>query len=185
MLNTQLFFFTVLVVCLFINHSPTTENDGISFYTVYHLTIPLIVPGFCVGAYGMWRTAMSFESADVPAMAVVGLRVVSAGLVLLLVTPFNKGTLVNWTHMAVGVLTALGELAVCGSLVARVRSRRTLLAFGVTLIGGVLAAASLPDWPFHYLLQSEIVFEIGFSWCLVEWTYALQEHGRWSFVGRS
>jgi hypothetical protein len=36
-----------------------------------------------------------------------------------------------------------------------------------------MAAASLPDWHFNYLGPGETIFEIGFSWCLVEWTYAL------------
>jgi nitrogen fixation protein FixH len=34
LLVTRLFFFTVIAVCLLINHSATAETDGISFYAV-------------------------------------------------------------------------------------------------------------------------------------------------------
>lgn len=176
LLATQLFFFAVIFVCLLIKHTATTENDGISFFAVYHVTIPLIVPGFCVGAYGMWRTSNHFAETDAPRLAVDGLRFIAIGLVLLLVTPFNRGAFLNWTHMTIGVLVAVAEAAICVLLLTQHRSSRSLGAFALSLGGGLIAAASLPDWRFQYLLVGEIVYELGFSWCLIEWVYAL--HGR-------
>jgi hypothetical protein len=32
-------------------------------------------------------------------------------------------------------------------------------------------AWSRPDWGFNRLLEGEFVFEIGFAWCLMLWTY--------------
>jgi len=182
LLSTQLFFFTVIAVCVLIDHSATTESDGISFYVVYHLTIPLMVPGFCVGAYGMWRTSTHFAGADAPHLTVVGLRTISIGLLLLLVTPFNKGTFLNWTHMTIGVIVAIVELAICALLLVQRRAPASVVAFFVTLGGGILAAASLPDRHFEYLLQGEILFELGFSWCLIEWTYALDARNQRTFA---
>jgi hypothetical protein len=181
LLATQLFFFAVIAICVLISHSATTENDGISFFAVYHLTIPLIVPGFCVAAYGMWRTAAYFASSDAPQLTVLGLRVIAVGLLLLLVTPFNRGTVLNWTHMTIGVLVALVELVICFLLLVQHRAPGSVAAFFVALAGGIIAAFSLPDWHFEYLLQGEIVYEIGFSWCLIEWTYAL--HARRAVFG--
>jgi hypothetical protein len=79
----------------------------------------------------------------------MGLRIIAFGLLLLLITPFNKGAFHNWTHMTIGVITAFA--------------------------GGALAATSLPDWNLAHLLQGEIVHEIGFRWCLIGWTYALSD----------
>lgn len=176
LLVTQLFFFSVLAICYFINHSATAEADGISFYGVYHVTIPLLVPAFLGSSYGLWRTSTYFASSDAPPLTVVGLRLLCVALIALLVTPFNKGTFLNWTHMTIGVIAALVELSICLLLLVQHRSPRSLAAFSLALVGGVLAAVSLPDWSFSYLLQGQTIFEIGVGWCLIEWTYAL--HGR-------
>ena len=37
----------------------------------------------------------------------LGLRCLAVGLVLLLLTPYNKGTFFNWAHMSVGIVMAL------------------------------------------------------------------------------
>ena len=153
LLATQLFFFAVIAICVLINHSATSENDGISFFAVYHLTIPLIVPGFCIASYGMWRTSAYFATSDAPRPTVLGLRVIAVGLLLLLVTPFNRGTFLNWTHMTIGVLVAMVELVICFLLLVQHRAPRSIAAFFVALSGGIIAAVSLPDWHFEYLLQ--------------------------------
>jgi len=173
LLVTQLVFFAVIAVCVLIDHGTTAQNDGISFYAVYHLTLPLIVPAFCFAAYGMWRTSTFFASTDAPSLTVLGLRLIAIGLLLLLVTPFNRGTLLNWTHMTIGVLVAVVEMLICALLLRQHRTNRSVAALLVSIVGGAVAAASLPDWHIPYLLVGEIVYEVGFAWCLIEWTYAL------------
>ena len=37
-----------LTWCLILNHGPTAENDGISFYGVYHEIDPLLIGGYVV-----------------------------------------------------------------------------------------------------------------------------------------
>ncbi len=167
---TQLFFFATLLLCLLIVHSEVVENDGISFFGVYHGTIEILAVGFCVAAWGLWRTSSQLRSVDAPPFVVVGMRVVAISLFVLLITPFNKGTFLNWAHMITGVAMALVELAISILLLMRYRSAASIGAFSVALGGGLLAAASLPDWSFAYLFQGEVIFEIGFAWCLLEWT---------------
>ena len=41
------------------------------------------------------------------------------------------------------------------------------------MLGGAMATASLADWSFSYLLQGEVIFQLGFGWCLIERTHAL------------
>jgi hypothetical protein len=178
LLVTQALFFFALIWCLILNHGPTAENDGISFYGVYHETIPLLVGGYAVAFVGLWRTSSHFKVAGVPALTWVGLRVIAVLLFVLLVSPYNEGALLNWVHMIAGVLGALFEIEVALQLLRESRSFRTITGFVVLLIGGIIAAASLPDWEFTYLLQGEIIFQLGFGWCLIEWTYALAERQR-------
>ena len=45
----------------------------------------------------------------------------------------------------------------------------------VQLAGGLLCAASLPDWHFAYLLPGEIIFQIGFAGSLLVGIRALSE----------
>ncbi len=178
LLGTQLLFFFALAWCLILNHGPTAENDGISFYGVYHETVPLLTGGYAAAFAGLWRTSTHFKVSGVPTFTWVGLRVIALLLLVLLATPFNRGAILNWTHMVAGILGSLLELEVALQLVRESRSFRTVLGLVVLLLGGGIAAASLPDWHFTYLLQGEIVFQIGFAWCLIEWTYALTDRLR-------
>jgi hypothetical protein len=172
-LATQAFFFLAVSVCVFINHSAKAETSGISFYGVYHRTLAIIILGFCAGSFGLWRASTYLARAGLAHLTVLGLRFLALGLILLLLTPYNKGTFFNWTHMSVGVVTALVQLAIATQLMVRYRSWQAVSAFYVQLFGGVWAGASLPDWRFSYLLVGELIFEAGFAWCLIEWTYAL------------
>jgi hypothetical protein len=174
LLVTQAFFYLTLFVCVAINHGPAAQTDGISFYGVYHSTILILVAGFAVSATGLWRAAALFAETDAPILIRRAMRVVAVGLVALLVTPFNRGAWLNWTHMGVGVAIALVQASITLVLMSEHRSTGVLVGFAVQLAGGLLAAASLPDWHFPYLLQGETLYQIGFGWCLVEWTWALR-----------
>jgi hypothetical protein len=166
-------FFATLLICLLIKHASVAQRDGISFYGVSAHTLPFLSTGFLVASFGLWRTAAHFSAFDVPALTVVGLRVVLIGLFVLLATPFNRGTFMNWAHMTTGVTLALIQVAITALLLIRRSRRARASARQRSSFGGLVAAASLPDWRFQYLLQGETLNEVGFGWCLIEWTYAL------------
>ena len=173
LLLTQAFFFLSLLICLSINHGRTAQTDGISFYGVYHGTAAILVMGFAASAAGLWRAASYFAEVNAPRLASQGLRVVALGLIALLATPYNRGTFLNWTHMTVGVVVALLQLALSLRLLTRRQTLGSIVGFTIQLAGGLIAAASLPNWNFPYLLQGETIYQIGFGWCLIEWTHAL------------
>jgi len=173
LLRSQGTFFALLAICIGIDHGSAARTDGISFYGVYHRTVVLLVLGFGAAAAGLWRAAAHFVHSDAPLLVCRVMRLVAVGLFALLVTPFNRGPLLNWTHMSVGVAIALLQLSVGLSLVRRLPSPRSIAILAVLLFGGAMAAASLPDWNFPYLLQGEVVYQLGFSWCLIEWTRVL------------
>lgn len=178
LLISQSVFFFALAWCLILNHGPTAENDGISFYGVYHETVPLLIAGYVAAFVGLWWTSSQFKEAGVPTFTWAGLRGIAILLFVLLATPYNRGAFLNWTHMVAGVLGSLVQLEVALQLVRENRSLRTLAGLILLLIGGGIAAASLPDWHFTHLLQGEIIFQVGFAWCLIEWTYALADRVR-------
>jgi hypothetical protein len=146
-----------------INHGAMAESDGISFYGVYHATIEILAVGYVVAALGLWRVANFFQSTGVSRFTVLALRLVGMGLLALLLTPYNKGAFFNWSHMTVGVIGALLQLEIAVHFLRRHPSSRGISALGVQLIGGIICAASLPDWQFAYLLPGEIIFQIGFA----------------------
>ncbi len=173
LLVTQSLFFLALAWCLVVNHSATAENDGISFYGVYPATVALLIGGYASAFVGLWRASTHFKFAGVPTLTWLGLRVIAVLLFVLLVTPYDRGAFLNWTHMSAGVIAAVFQLEIALQLVRESRTFRVKLGLSILLLGGVISAASLPDWHFEYLLQGEIIFQVGFAWCLIEWTYAL------------
>lgn len=173
LLVTQAVLCVSVVVCLVINHSAQAQNDGISFYGVNADTWPVLTAGFLVGTVGLWRTARYLDATDASSVVHYGVRWVALALPLLLLTPYNRGAVLNWAHMTIGVTMALAEFAVSIDLLLRHRRRWIRVGFFIQLVGGLIGAAAMPDWHFGYLLQGEILIEVGFGWCLLELTYAV------------
>ncbi len=185
-LTTQAVFFASLAWCYSMEHGPQTSIDGISYYGVHLRTLPVLLVGYLVAAFGLWRTADYVRSAEVSPVAWWGLRIVALSLVALLLTPYDRGPVLNWSHMTIGVAGALCQLAISRRLLDVRWTARSVAGFAVQLTGGLVAAASLPNWHFPYLLLGEIVYQVGFGWCLVEWTYAVGDldDPKWSPMER-
>ena len=169
MVATQGVFFAALVVCVLINASYTAQNDGISFYGVYGPTIALVVVGYGTAAVGLWRVGQWFARHGGPAVLFLGARVVAVGLMLLLITPYDEGAFLNWSHMTVGVVVALVQLASTIALLRRGATGRRVLLLSFQLAGGIVAAASLPDWHFPMLLAGESVYALAYALSLYAW----------------
>jgi hypothetical protein len=166
---TQVIFFVLIAWCVMIDHSHTAQLDGISFYGVFHRTLVQLGLAFVVASWGLWRAAGHLVALGAPALVAFGVRVVALSLYVVIATPFNQGPLLNWTHMSVGVAMALVQGAITVWLLARTRRALAVVAFVVQLTGGLVAFASLPDWNFPYLLEGEIVYQVGFALALVVW----------------
>ena len=170
---TQAIFFVAITWCVVIYDGPTAQNDGISFYGVYAPTIAILIGGYGAAAVGLWWMSVRLRLEEGLARTGLGLRLIAIGLGLLLVTPFDRGPVWNWTHMTFGVTIALIQLAVSVRLLREYQSWGAVVGFSVQLLGGVLAALSLPDWRFEFLLLGQIVYQIGFAWCMFQWTHLL------------
>ena len=170
---TQAIFFTLLAGCVAIDHSEVARADGVSFYGVYHRTIPILGLAFVVAAWGLWRAAANYAILDAPALTVYGVRAVALGLFVVIATPFNQGTFLNWTHMTAGVAVALVQAAITIALVRTAASAASWSALVVQIVGGLLAAFSLPTWHFPYLLEGEVIYQVGFAASLLIWMVVL------------
>jgi hypothetical protein len=175
-LTTQALFFVALAWCVILVHDHVAQNAGISYYGVHHGTVVIAVVGYVAAAIGLWRTSTLFRIGRLDPLIWLGLRVVAVVLILLLVTPYSGGPFLNWTHMTIGVFGALVQLAISITLLRRYGSLAAILGFSIQLAGGILGALSLPNWRFEYLLYSEILFQLGFCWCLIGWTKILSKN---------
>jgi hypothetical protein len=177
LLTTQVLFFAALAWCVLLVHNYDAENSGISFYGAHHRTVLIAIFGYVAAAIGLWSTSSLFRQRGFEPLVWIGLRVVAVMLILLLVTPYNEGTFLNWSHMTIGVVGALVQLAISYWFLRRLGSISLNLGFSLQLAGGIFSALSLPDWSFHFLLYTEIIFQLGFCWCLLEGTkcWALDE----------
>ncbi len=173
-LASQGVFFGALTLCVLLIHDHVAQNDGISYYGVHAETIVFAVVGYVVASVGLWWFAGILRDEGIEAVGWVSARVVSVMLILLLLTPFNKGAFLNWAHMTVGVVGALVQLGASWRIMRRRATTLASVGFWVLLVGGVVAAASLPDWGFTHLLTGEIVFEIGYALCLSAWASELR-----------
>ena len=176
-LASQAVFFGALALCVMLIHDHAAQKDGISYYGVHAETIVFAVVGYVTGSVGLWWFAGILRDEGVETTGWVSARVVSVMLVLLLLTPYNEGTFFNWAHMTVGVIGALVQVGASWRIMRRRATTLASVGFWVLLIGGVLAAASLPNWGFTHLLAGEIVFEVGYSLCVLEWARALVTAG--------
>jgi hypothetical protein len=75
--------------------------------------------------------------------------------------------------MSIGIVIGVTQMFIGTCLLVRRRRLWTTVAVILEFLGGIVAALSLPDWGFNHMLEGEIAFELGFSWCLILWTYAL------------
>lgn len=160
-------FFASVAICIAIAHDPTVEHDGISYFSVRATTLPVILLGYTSIIAGMLVSARRFPGDALGRRLALPMRCLPGFFVLLLLTPFNKGTAFNWTHMTVGVTLALSQLVVTVWLCTELPATRVIAAATVELAGGVISALSLPDTSFNYLLQGELLFNLGFCLCLL------------------
>ncbi|HVB52165.1 MAG TPA: hypothetical protein VND89_10565 [Acidimicrobiales bacterium] len=175
LVTTQALFFLALTWCVYLQHGFNARSAGISFFGVNHRTIFFAILGYVIAAVGMWRTSNLFNEGGLGPYMSLGLKLVAVMLLLLLVTPYTGGTFLNWAHMSVGVLGALVQLSITYAVLRRTTSLWAVTGAAVQLVGGILGALSLPDWRFQFLLYGELMFELGFCVCLLQWTKFLVE----------
>ena len=152
-----------LAIPLSILHDPSVGTYGISEFGVHVITaIPLGV-GLFIASFYLWKIADQLRSTRGNDAMTQAFRALSVLITLIVLTPFTVDTLFNWLPMTIGALLFLDQLALSVHIL-RVHNvdKALILFFAVELIGGVLAALSLPDNWLSYMFQGEVLFQIGF-----------------------
>jgi hypothetical protein len=155
---------------------PRAEANGISFYGVYPPTMALLACGYLMASTGLWLTSKEILRAHSLRVVAYGLRVVSIGLVVLFLSPYNQGAVLDAVHISTGVIGAVVQLIISIVLLRLYASFRLVIGFLIQLGGGIMAAIAMPNWGFGYLLQGEVIYQVGFGWCLIAWTYQVARH---------
>lgn len=155
-----------LVVCMTIVYDANTSTYGVSYYGVHLDTAWILATGFAVTAFFVYRGALALDQHHPWGLMGITLRVVAVGLPTLVLTPYTAGTFFNWAHMVIGT-AVFGFQMFTGVIMAAevLRDLRGMVAVAIQFGGGVAAALSLPNHMLHFMLQGEIVFQIGF--CLL------------------
>ncbi|TAN23618.1 MAG: hypothetical protein EPN30_07305 [Actinomycetota bacterium] len=154
---------TTVLVCTIMIWNDKVNIYGISYFGVTTPTLPVVAVGFVVGS---WMLIMA--SSKLPNFAPYGLvkftlRVVSVGIVLLLLTPYTLDAFFNWTHMILGGAIFAVEMYTGTVLCFKyLRDRVARYALALQFLGGILAMFSLPDNMLNFMLEGEVIFQLGF-----------------------
>lgn len=164
LIASELILFATIAICTIVLHSNQVNIYGISYFGVRLETLPIVATGFSIGGFLLVYSSKKLPTHQKPWQLIqLTLRVVGIGIVLLLLTPYTVDTFFNWTHMIIGALIFALQMY-CGIVITLRFSadRISKLALLVEFIGGVLAMFSLPDNMLNFMLEGEVIFQVGF-----------------------
>ena len=158
----QACFYLGILLCISIRPEGLSANAGISYYGVYKVTIlPFILavlgPGiFCVRA-GLQLDAKNFKFLR-NSLIVIGVLMIG-----ILLTPDTLSIFVADLHQGIGSLLFISQLIISAWITHKLNyDLRAILLVLIELTGGVLAYIYLK--PINgYLLQSQVLFQVGFG----------------------
>ena len=152
-----------VMVCTVMVWNNNVNVYGISYFGVIAPTLPIIAIGFLSGSVMLVMAARMFPDTAPYRLVKWTLRIVSVGIVLLLLTPYTVDTFFNWTHMTLGAIIFIVELYTGGVLYFRhLHDRVSKYALAVQFTGGLLAMLSLPNNMLNLMLEGELIFQLGF-----------------------
>lgn len=158
----QICFYLGLLLCILIRPEGLAANDGISYYGIYRSTIlPFIIAllgssVFCIRA-GLELSKDSFKFLR------YGLIIIGVLTLGVLLTPYTLSIFISDLHQDFGAMLFVCQLIISGWVAQKLNY--DLRALGLVLIeflGGLLAYYYLKPAN-GFLLQSQVLFQIGFS----------------------
>ena len=152
-----------VLVCIYRAPKPIDTTDGLSWFGVTRATVVEYGITLLVTAALLLRAAAPL--AEVPALRPtrIGLTACAALLPLMLATPYTLNTFMNWTHMTIGALLFVLQLALLSWLWwARARTPAVLGLLVVQFLAGVVCFSSLVDLD-AWMLDGQLVFQVAFT----------------------
>ncbi len=152
-----------LAISLIFLHNASVQIYGVSEFGVHLTTVLSLGTGLFVASYSIWGVAEDLQRETQRSTLKRAFQGMSIFLVLIVLTPFSINTFFNWTHMIVGTLLFLDQLAISIYLVnVNDYKNKLVIYFVVEIMGGILAALSLPNHMLTYMFQGEVLFQVGF-----------------------
>ena len=160
----ELTFGATVIVCSLILFDHSVSVYGISYWGIRLETVPILAIGLMATSLMLFQAASRLPDQKPFTYTAACFRVVGVGAILLLLTPYTAGTFFNWAHMTIGATFFLAQTATSGYLYFKLpRDSWLSSAILVQLFGGILAMLSLPDNLLTFMLQGEVLFQIGFA----------------------
>ena len=160
----ELTFGATVIVCSLILFDHSVSVYGISYWGIRLETVPILVIGLMATSLMLFQAASRLPDQKPLTYMAICFRVVGAGAILLLLTPYTAGTFFNWAHMTIGATFFLAQMATSAYMYIKLPKDFWLSsAILVQLFGGILAMLSLPDNLLALMLQGEVLFQIGFA----------------------
>ncbi len=152
-----------VMVCTIMIWNNNVNVYGISYFGVTTPTIPIVALGFVAGGAILIMASRKLPSYAPYGLVRLTLRVVSVGMVLLLLTPYTVDTFFNWAHMTLGAIIFAIEMYTGAVLCFKhMRDLISKWALALQFFGGLLAMFSLPNNMLNFMLEGEVIFQLGF-----------------------
>ncbi len=160
---SEIVLLATVLVCTIMIWNDNVNIYGISYFGVTTPTLPVVAIGFVVGSLILITASKKLPDFAPYRLVKFTLRVVSVGIVLLLLTPYTVDTFFNWTHMILGGVIFAIEMYTGAVICFRhLPDRVSRIALGIQFLGGLLAMFSLPDHMLNFMLEGEVIFQLGF-----------------------
>jgi lipid-A-disaccharide synthase-like uncharacterized protein len=169
----QVMLFGGVLGCVVLLPGGLSANNGISYYGVHLLTVPVLAVAL-LSAAGYTRRGLRLlapvtpgpdflrRSADAFAVLLVGI----------LLTPYTVGMVMDWTHRGIGSALFVLQLVLGARLVGWTRDAVAAAFWGVQLLGGVASAVYVLRAQ-GYELETQTLFQLGFGALVLRAAYLL------------
>lgn len=160
---SEIILLLTVMVCTIMIWNNNVNVYGISYFGVTTPTLPIVAIGFVAGSAILIMASRKLPSFAPYGLVRLTLRVVSVGIVLLLLTPYTVDTFFNWAHMSLGAIIFAIEMYTGAVLCFRhMHDLLSKWALALQFFGGVLAMFSLPNNMLNFMLEGEVIFQLGF-----------------------
>jgi cytochrome bd-type quinol oxidase subunit 2 len=165
----QLCFYGGLIVCVILKAQGLSANGGISYYGDHRTTILPYIFALLGAAYFTIRVAEQLVS---PELAVAKHILTAIGLLTIgiMVTPDALSKFMDDLHRACGTILFTLQLLLSCWIIGRLKGHRVwpFLLTAMELFGGIMSFIYLAP-PKGFLIESQVVFQLGFG-CLLIYT---------------
>jgi len=174
LLYSQLSFFSIVILCIFIYPNGLGANNGISYYGTLPVTFPLYILACFSTAFFLLRATLYFPK-DSKALRIVSycLRSLVPFLIGILFTPYTYSPAYDVIHKIFGTIFFLIQSGLILWLSARVKwDGFTTIMIAIQLIGGLIALFSLFDI-IMWEIEGQIIFQLVFGILLIRGVHRL------------